>query len=316
VADVAALSPPLIQALRAIRDDLNRRVAQRRADERGFDAGAFNDLLCGPVDAAASAVSAIAPEHVAVAVDALVDAALDLAASGKAPAERDVALSLLAASPRMLALDPRRAIAAANAVIELPRAGVDASQWVRRMKAAATSARDVDTWLDAGCLAAWSLGLAHARNAALMALGRLDDETALSALGLGAGTATRNALMEGFKNPWWRPDSPPRKPCVVARLGGFVAFGGQFMRPPRAIADEQGVVVGDGERWFRAHADAYGATLTATDAPSGSATVSEKLPQEVAQRHPALRAPSSSARWGHLLVVTIAMSHRAAVIAA
>ena len=126
-------------------------------------------------------------------------------------------------------------------------------------------------WLEAGQVAAWRAGVAHARAGALDVCGRLPADLAAVALDLEATTPpeTMQRVVERLRaDPWtWPPhvvsgQDPPADLKLVGYLGAFRGLpGGRFITPPLAGVRDGIFVVSDAERTFELHADFFGATL-------------------------------------------------------
>ena len=284
--DVAGpITGPLAEALARGRDTYNARVAAARPST-AIDGEALLAALRA-MDPIVRAAHARDPAVVDTVVSALFDGVLELVPRGvlgpgaRLPEVETAWRAVLGASSRMLCADPRRVVAATvNALTRLAEyRGTRLGDWVTTMAALSERAADVDVWLQAGVVAAWRSGLAHARTGALDTCARLPAALAAVAVGLDPTTSeeTMARVVERLRgDPWaWPPhvasgEEPPLGIKLVCHIGGFRGFGagGQFIAPPRVGLREGVFIVTDGERLFELHADFFGATLVAAEPAS------------------------------------------------
>lgn len=338
----AALCAPFAEALARGRGSYNARVAAAGRASPGLDDAAVAAALRS-LDGVVRAAHALDPAAVDGVVAALLDAVVELVPRGVVgPSARrpevDAAWrALLEASPRPLCAAPRRAVAAAiNGLARLTDTpGARLFDWARAMAALAGRARDVDAWLEAGLVASWRAGMAHARAKALEACGRLPPDLVAIALDLDAATdalAVARVVDALRADPWaWPPhvasgQAPPVGVKFVCQAGGFRGFGtgGRFIAPPRVGLADGVFVLSDGERAFELHVDFFGATLVVigpafdpTPARGGLDLLTGGVVQcaEGRRAFPALASVSSWASTDRTLVATQAISHRVTVVA-
>jgi hypothetical protein len=254
------LSPVLARELAAARPRFNAQIAAARRAHTAFDIEALSDAVRVRVDPLAVAVDAIAPDRVALVVDAafaltvtLVDHAL--AGERRALVDRawiEVAVPLAA----VVAERPEPVLAMlTNAVLTLAAApGARPDEWIARM-AALGSLVNADTLSAAGQVVAWRSGMAHYRAGALAAADTLPEPLALAAIGAHGTWSDVRAALSGDR--WWTPAGTG----AGIRFGGFVGFGGPFEAPPQVRAGGEGFLVRAGGRVGLLVADAWGATL-------------------------------------------------------
>lgn len=332
---------PLAEALARGRAEYNARVAAARRSTPVLDDGALAATL-RRFDSIVRGVHAHAADRVDSVVSALFDAALLLVPSGglgpgaRRPELAEAWRAVIEAAPRLLCADPRRVLAATfNALTHLSDTpGTRPADWVRAMSALAALAPDVGAWLDAGVVAGWRAGLAHARAGALDVAGRLPATLAAVALDLDAVTppdAMERVIARLREDPWtWPPhvvsgEEHPVGLKLVCYVGAFRGFGtGRFIAPPRVGLRDGVFHVSDGERTFELHADFFGATLTvvgpATEPPHTRGAVTLEPGGAVVwtdQRRvfPGLADVSSWASNDFTLAATREISHQIAVVA-
>jgi len=336
-----ALCEAFAAALARGRGEYNARVEAARQAAPSLEAGALASVLrdLDPVVAAAHARDAKAVDGV---VSALLDAAVELVGKGVVgPAARHPELAvawrtLLAGAAPMLCASPRHVVAAAmNGLTRLVACpGARAGDWVRTMTALAAHAQDVDAWLDAGLVASWRAGIAHARAAALSACERLPPALASVALDLAPLDAATMAgvLGELRAAPWsWPPRAVSGAPATgplayVFLVGGFRGFGtgGRFVTPPRVGMRDGVFVATDGETAFEVYADFFGATVVplgpAFEPPEGHGPLAVQAGGAVvyggrSTTFPQLAQVTSWASNEHTLLAATAISHRLVVVA-
>ncbi len=295
----------LASHLEANRETLNQRVLELQRSSTGFDADDFAAAIAELVPPILAAVEAGGDGFGSIVAQSLVDAALELSASGLLQGPiRDAWSSLLPQLGGQLAQEPRRIVAAvSNALANLQRTpGARPAQWLATMTALAPRT-DAATFLAAGQVAAWTAGMAAYRADAL-ALARTLDPAALQ---LAAG-ATPAELEQMAADPWFAPSASgaAHDGDDFVRVGSFRGFGGPFMRPPLlSLLDDQVVAMdGDGE-WF-VFADAFGSAVVRAGGAAGRAAANQGAPPVVPADIPEILtwvlAPCG-------LVVTSALSH-------
>ena len=265
-----ALDPahPLAIELASDRERYNALFEAARAR---YDALEGADVLAA-LGAAAPAVEGPEAGRIARALYPVVLGAVGRAQIGPRARQPEVAAAwtqALATCRAHVARDPARVASALLAALGTIGAtpGAQPSRWARRLGRLAAGAETTDALLDAGAVLAWREGLARYRAAALGACGRLTRATALAALGVPDTSAHRDGLAMALDrlraDPWCRPEAAfqpdaPRRLAVQAVCGGFVGYGGPFLRPPALAATARGIVASDGEATVRLHADVFG----------------------------------------------------------
>jgi hypothetical protein len=263
--------------LEANRDTLNQRVLELQRSSAGFDPQVFADAISDLVPPILAAVEAEGDGFASIVAQSLVDAALELAASGQLEgAIRDAWVSLLPRLGAQLAQEPRRIVAAvSNALANLQRnPGARPAQWLATMTALAPST-DAATFLAAGQVAAWRAGMAAFRADALAIARSLDP--AVLQVAAGASPAQLDQLAQ---DPWFDPAPGPTGGGGdgAVRVGSFRGFGGAFVRPPLlALLDDHVVATdGDGE-WF-VFADAFGSAVVRAGGTAARAVSTQGAP--------------------------------------
>lgn len=337
------ISPPLAAALQAGRARYNAMFAAARRTDPSLDGEAFADVLRTTVDFVAAQVNTLAPERVPAVVDALAEVALELLAKQMiGPAARDPVLAegwglLLAGLAGHVAAEPQTVVAAVtNALCHLGTFPGARHRWVDALLRGGPLCRDVPTLLDLGKAAAWRAGLAHYRDGALGVLRRLPDPIARSAMGLpaDAGPTAAEIADRLAADPWTGPErlADPQRPAaglkLVARVGAFRGFGGDFANPPTVAAAEGRFFVRDRENCWLLHADAFGAVLHRLPPdefpPAGEGSAAIGIDKKGRVFHTDgrtaafgfLAGRTSAACDGTTLAVTVPLSHRVYLIAA
>jgi hypothetical protein len=163
--------------------------------------------------------------------------------------------ALLAHLPRLNLRNPRRLLTSlGNAYDRLAR-HLDAETAADWLAALAAHAEDDDP-LAVGLVLAWKHGLAEARNGALARLGAMSPEQRQRLVGVSQIDLdpTRRFTPLGATGPVGAPH-------VVARLGGFLGFGGPFVLPPEVRRLDGRLYVTDGDVVCEVFADVFGARL-------------------------------------------------------
>lgn len=261
---------PLAKALELGRETFNARFASAKALYPALDGAYFAVHLRQTVAPIVEAVNAIRPERTGAVVDALYDVSLDLLTkdmlgpAGRHPEIAAVWNTLFPRIPNLIADNPRLvASGASNAVhnIEQDAAGRYRA-WIDAMTRAAPHLGDCDVFQKAGLILAWRLGMAHCRDAALLALSELPDNLLFGLLAVDSKMG-RSALMEALRDPWWNPSEPEKKRIlsIARRVGGFTGFGGPFTAPPEVIAVDGVLYAFDSESCWVLFTDCYGSSF-------------------------------------------------------
>jgi hypothetical protein len=333
------VSGPLAEALARGRDHFNARIAALRRATPRFSPDRLVGHLAGAVRPVVDAVAAVAPDRVQPVVEALFEISARIAsrdALGPAAPLADAAWArVLTAAPGLVADAPdtlaRAVTNAAYNIARLPSARP--ADWIARMTEAGPACPTTAEWLACGTIAAWTSGLAHLRQAALLELERVPRDAAHAALGLpsSSGVASPGRLAAQLRaDPWLPPSAgggpPPKRHLrVAATLGGFRGLNGPFLGPPDVVIAGGQFVVFDARSAWTLHADACGATLVPAASPAtietpadagftidGKGRVTFRDHEAV---FPELADVSSAASNGDTLVATVPRSFHVFVVA-
>lgn len=270
------ISESFADILRADRDEYNRRFVEARLRYPALTGETFGDFLLRVADGVVAAVCSVRPERGREVASTLYDAALELVgqnlvgASSRNPHIEEGWRTVLPAAAIHLAEAPGRVTAAVSNALHHLTVTPDTrpDQWIRVLALPAAACPDVDTFLRAGQVAAWTSGLAHYRPDALAILDTLPDPVAAAVLDAPSGTDMKELRGLLQDDPWYDPSHPEGGGAsagsgirVARRAGAFRGFGGLFTEPPRVAAQGNELfVAGGGECWLLT-ADAFGATF-------------------------------------------------------
>ena len=307
-------------ALAARRDYLN---AVFRQDGRRVDPDAFLhhlDGVVGPLVNLLAGASAEQAEELTVALYRLSLRAHRQGLLGGDSPSRAIERAFASTLPVLLAAFPERArdlsLAVCNAALRLERLDAQrADRWLGGMESLGPSCADVDALFALGLVLAWREGAAEFRAAASERFHELSPVLRRATLGVEALAADAERR---FAAPL--DTGTLGAPEVVARVGGFVGFGGAFRDPPLVVAAEGRLFAFDSQATTEVFADAFGASLRPvaetpsdqTDAARFPVTLSEKgdvSMGDVVARVPILASASSHAHADGVLVVTLPESH-------
>jgi hypothetical protein len=169
--------------------------------------------------------------------------------------------------------------------------------------------------------------MAHFRLGALAILKTLDGQIIRAIFGMADEQKidTNTLLYALMSNPWYDPAQPntEKQIKIVRRVGAFRGFGGTFLEPPRIAWTNIGFVAGDNADHWLLMADAFGATLHATEkADSVSISSPFKLERggrikngEASATFPELADVTSYAASQNTLAVTTDLTHAIYLIA-
>lgn len=314
--------PPSVfhAALAARRDYLN---AVFRQDGRRVDPDAFLRHLShvvGPLVDQLAGTDAERAEELTVALYRLsLRAHRQGLLSGEAPSHA-VQRAFGTTLPVLLAAFPDRArdlsLAVCNAALRLERLDAQrADRWLTSMESLGPSCADVDALFALGLVLAWREGAAEYRVAARERFAELSPVLRRAALGVEALPADADRR---FAAPL--DTGALGAPEIVARVGGFIGFGGLFRDPPLVVAAQGRLFAFDSQSTTEIFADAFGATLRPVaetpseqeDVAQAPVSLSEKGSVTLggAKTHlPLLESASSHAYADGVLAVTLAESH-------
>jgi hypothetical protein len=342
------VEPRVSSALAAVladrRQTLNASFAAARLEYPGLE----GDRVLAFLAQTLARLAAVVPDHAAgPVIEGLFRVALPLIAKGLiGPAARIPLISsgwerLLPCRPEWLAAEPQRlARALGNALYHLGRqAGARPGDWIDMMATLGVAARSPDQWLDAGKLAAWRCGMAQYRSSALQLASALEATLAGIALGAGPGVdePDRERMLARLRaDPWAEActlGTAPRRPRLVATIGGFRGLGGPFLVPPRVCEMNGRLLVDGGQASFQVHADRYGSAFVRTTValgkdPEGPFRTWNRHREQVSldadgrvtwsgqtASFPELAQAESAAFDGHTLAVAHPLSHHLFLVA-
>lgn len=323
---------PLAEALARDRERYNSLFAYRSRTGRAIDPAAFAAHVCGPLDSAVRAAAPAAGDRIGEVVEALYMVSLDLFSHGclgpsaRTPATELVWETLFPRIGGVLAAAPQRAAAEVfNAVYNI--ASVDnpaAWRWVEKMAETGSACGSADVFLAAGQVTAWTCGMAHYRESALVKWDGLPDPVKRAVLGLPADDGRSiEEIHRRLRDPWWDPRRPESDPApglaVAACAGGFRGFGRLFVTPPVVCVCDGVIFAADSEGCWTLHADVFGATFRrfGPNMPGDGTTDcgpfefdggTLKLGADTVAA-PEFRQRSSAAGTEHTLAVTLPHSH-------
>ena len=343
------VSPPLASALRAEREEFNRRFANQSHLAGGIDGLAFQSHLRHVVDPIVVAVAAVFPERTTMVINQLFDLSLDLFAKGTLGpnATSNTVLhvwsEVLPAIPKLIARDAAKVAGSlTNAAVNVDRHRSSRVRfWLSELKSVTIHCETAHQLLLCGAVLAWRAGLVQFRQVAIQSIADMPMELAIATLGLSAETTSEQlASMLGrlAGSPWEKLESgSPQESKVlqmVGTVGDFRGFGGEFLRPPLVTCHEGVLVASDGSHRWQFLADCYGSLvhgMGGEDAPlgyhsnrklhvSGADTI-EVDPRgnirwnQTRGKFVQLKNPTSAVGIGHTLAVTVEDSHRVYLLA-
>ena len=262
-----SLSPGFVAVLRACREEINARFVLFRREFPDLEREAYLEFLRTKGDQLVRAVEAVEPVSVVETGRVVCEVGLELVARNLAgPNARhrwidETWRCVLTAAAAVVAAAPHRVIASlSNAMHQLTSTReARPAQWLALMERAVPFARDVESLLGAGQVAAWRSGLTHYRDGALAVAERLEPALALAVLGADGDVASVLARLR--ENAWFDPGQSGSPSRLVARAGAFRGFGGPFLVPPVVIRLKGQWLAGSGDEHWLLTADAFGATF-------------------------------------------------------
>ena len=344
----ARLNPGAFSAiLEARRGRFNGQFAEARRVWPALDPAVFAQHLVSVVSPLVESAAELAPERAEAVAEGLYGLSLQLLGRDYlGPNSRYTALaeawsSLLPALPNRLAEDPRLfAGAVTNAIYNLSATpGARPRDWMTDVQRLSDVCGPLSELLEAAKVAAWRAGLAHYRYSALSVCAGLRPAVAAAALGLPGDAIPFSAealaqIVSGLQaDPWLAPAEAaglaqprPRHLELIARVGAFRGFGGQFMAPPKVSCPGGQFVVSDGAEHWLLFADCFGASLHRSPSPPhaplklSAPLFRLKLNGKVSRGNheatfPDLDVTLSTAANASTLAVTTPLSHAVSLIA-
>ena len=270
------VSEAFASVLRSGRAEFNNRFAEARRLYPELDGAAFSEFLERTADPLLLAISKIAPERVSGVATAVYDVGLELVGQKLAgPGARNQIIEegwrrVLSPAAALIAVAPERCIRSiSNALHNLSSIpGAHPEQWLTIMAQLGRQCGNAGTLLHLGQLAAWKAGLAHFRQGALIAADALPPSIVLAALGASPSSQWSDIRQHLLMDPWFDPATPISKDYgqnnslrVVAQVGAFRGFGGNFVEPPTVAADGDHFLVKSADEFWLLAADFFGATF-------------------------------------------------------
>ena len=311
--------------LRAERARFNTLFGVAQARFPNLNADDFHIVLRELVAPLVVACHEIVPERSAEVTAATYESALQLcAAQALGPRARHDILNrawheLLPRIAPLIVQNPRRCLRrTSNALHLLAQYDEDKAQkWSEIMLSITPHCNDVQTWENAGFVAAWRCGLAHFRSRALEIAPQLAPEIGRLALKLNEGDWSQT--LQNLHYVWF--DSAEKNRLQWrGQVGDFIGLGGAMSAPPRAFWFENRFWIWNGQSWMNLWADAFGITLTPATVPQGLHDESnggwrvdeagQVLAGDVRAQFPVLARPTSWASDGQTMIVTTQLSHR------
>jgi len=329
------IAGPMAEALERGRGRYNGRFAAARKGGATVDGDSFLVHLGNAVAPVVEAVAAAMPERVDGVVNALFDVSLELFAASllgprsKSPAVGDVWTQLLPALTPLIMRNPKTVAAAlSNAAYNLGRTrGARPGDWLAEMSRIGPACETVAELLDAGKVAAWRAGMPQYRKPAIATARNMRPALAAQLLEVPPDHVTQ-VLDRMLDDPWLTPRAAlrnePAAQRLVATVGAFRGFGGEFLRPPKVCsADGVLFVTSAGATWQLIY-DCYGSLLLRHDrcphpqpCPADVRVSEDGVVQFGAGRAslPELAGASGFACDGHTIAVTVRTSHHVFLVA-
>lgn len=230
-------------------------------------------------------------------------------------------LELLPELSKLIVQSPKRVVGSVcNAVVQLAQTrGVRVDEWIDKLRNLAPLCQSVDELLEVGRVLAWRCGLAHGRSKALHACWSLSPEIVCAALEVGEENR-ESTILQLERDLWYsstHASTQVNTPLqLVAQVGGFTGFGGEFALPPQVVLWNGSLYVSDGnategEKSWRIFADRFGATLVRASLPAQQPKTSldNTTLHQILASLPEAKNLQSWASDGRTLAVTVSTSH-------
>jgi hypothetical protein len=336
---------PFSEVLARGREQFNTKFAYARRLNRRLQPEAFMDHLASVVAPIVNKAADNGPVDVDEIGTVLYDLSLDLFAqgcfgqNGRYPVVSQAWEKLLPAAIHLVAQAPRRVVASiSNALFSISaQKGAQEQDWLKIMGALPGQCHDIESFLQAGVVAAWRCGMAHYREGALQICESLPPAVFARIFGLeleldesGKDRVLKHLESDHWYDPLYKPPPAPGGKRaglrIVAIPGGFRGFGGPFVTPPRVKIIDGQIFLWDAEHHYNLHADIFGTNLirAGSGPPSGSSATNRLFhidstgvikKDDFVNYFEELAKPSSSASTLDTLVVCLAHSHYAYLVA-
>jgi hypothetical protein len=339
-ADQPEIHPALAEALRADRESLNQRFAQRQHAGARIDEAAFGKHLQTTVNELIGAVARVRPERARAVLNVLFDVSLDLFAAGlMGPSEKHPHVSaawheVLPQAAQLLAAEPTRVAGSLSNAAEHLAAHPAARplEWIDGMRKLASHCDGVAQWLDVGKVLAWRAGLVLYRSAALVLSRTLPWKLAARCFDTPDDVTEADwykRLDRAEADRWFSlvtgdAATAGRGLRIVRTTGGFRGFGGPCQRRPTAVTEGGRLFIAAGNDTYQLLADAFGTLWQRVAACSPRSTASnavsinaggEVIWDGTRQQFAELTDASSFACDGQTLAVTLPTSYHVFLVA-
>lgn len=265
---------PVVQALSKRRERLNQKVSSFLRKNLLVSAPDLQAQMGSFLLPVLESLAKKSPSRWESSLEALFDLFLELAQkgyfSGKCPAIATAWRDLLPKLPDLILQNPHSiAGGVSNSVYQLSSIGeVAPCLWIKIMGQIGPRCTNPALFFQAGKLVAWRSGMARYREEGLKIFRELDPVLAILALRLPITpqTPSRDLLYKKLMgDPWLMPErvssqtTERRELSIVAIVGAFRGFGGQFVAPPTVFASGDKIRARDGGQEWGLEADCFGA---------------------------------------------------------
>lgn len=251
--------PPLIAHLQEQEAYYNQLCHAYEIHHGALEASALSSWMVQVIEPTLQVIAVQHPEQIATVFKAFFNELLKiLGGSAHSYVENEYrnAWLMLQVMPDLLATQPLRMLKAVNSAIDSIREHQpeQVNAWTECMAKLAPHCSTVDEFLNCGRIVAWSLGLAHLRGKALVAIKGLKStlKTQIQELCLQG-----IALEAAFSSTWHNIAQPK----FSGEAGGFIGYGGSFTQAPLVALVNDHIVATDGKTCNILYADNFGKVL-------------------------------------------------------
>ena len=274
----ASVCQPFADALKKHRVQFNEAFHQQSHLAGGVDGAAFLQHLHDCVDPIVASVAEVMPECADQTAIQLYNLSLDLFAQrvlGQSGSDivGDTWHGLIPLLPGIVARDSAHVVGTvSNVALNMARQPcADESVWLDKMIELAPAIESKSILLEICLVLAWRYGMVQYREPAIEAASAWDEKLVQAVLKLPEGLSTDQIgeLLGNLRaNCWsdlesqpWEEKVDSRRIEIVAKVGAFRGFDGQFVQPPKVGSVDGSIVASDTESNWQVFADRYGAML-------------------------------------------------------
>lgn len=251
--------PPLIAHLQEQEAYYNQLCHAYEIHHGALEASALSSWMVQVIEPTLQVIAVQNPEQIPTVFKAFFNELLKIlggSAHSYIENEYRAAWLMLQVMPNLLAMQPLRVLKAVNGAIDSIRdhQPEQVSAWTENMGKLAPHCSTLDEFLNCGRIVAWSLGLAHLRDKAIVACKGLKPTLKTQI----QQQCLQGSVLETVLSSAWHNITQPE---FSGEAGGFIGYGGNFTQVPLVALVNDHIVATDHKTCNVLYADSFGKVL-------------------------------------------------------